>query len=282
MRPHFIDMHDGGRRFLIEFPPPPLMRPHGTVLMIQPFAEEFNLCRRVLAEQARRLSERGWHILLPELFATGDSDGDESSITLARWREDLDYLTQRAREQTPGPLVVIAPRLAALLAVDLAKRRAGLVQAIVLWQVPETGNRILDPVMKVTLIGDERQVAQSVVEAELHSSSVRVAGVSYLRAFISELAALSAGASLNAPSPASLRVQLIQVARNELALKRGTERLVTMIDTWRAAGCQTGLDAVIAEPFWASMEPTLPEAVFIATERFLDEFLATRYTLPTR
>ena len=272
-------MHDGGRRFVVEFPPPPLMRSHGTVLMIQPFAEEFNLCRRVLAEQARRLSERGWHIVLPELFATGDSDGEESSISLARWRDDLDCLTQRACAQTPGPLVVIAPRLAALLAVDLVKRRPRVVQAMVLWQVPETGNQILDPLTKVSLNGAERQIVQSVVEPELHSSSVRVAGVSYLRSFIDELAALSAGAPLNAPSSASLRVQFIQVARNELALKRAAERLAPMLDTWRVAGCQTGLDAVIAEPFWASMEPTLPEAVFVATERLLDEFLTTRYAL---
>jgi hypothetical protein len=68
----------------------------------------------------------------------------------------------------------------------------------------------------------------------------------------------------------------VQLARSEIARKRGTEQSAPVLDGWRAAGGRGSLDGVLAEPFWASMEPTQPHAAFESTERFLDQLLSRR------
>ena len=47
--------------------------------------------------------------------------------------------------------------------------------------------------------------------------------------------------------------------------------LAGLAQQWLEAGRQPTLRAVQGEPFWSSLEPSMPAAAFEATEEFLDE-----------
>jgi alpha/beta superfamily hydrolase len=61
----------------------------GTTLIIPPFAEELNKSRWILAEVGRELARRGVASILPDLYGTGDSDGEFREACWTRWRKDI-------------------------------------------------------------------------------------------------------------------------------------------------------------------------------------------------
>ena len=63
-------------------------RAHG-VLLCNPFGQEAIRAHRLLRVVAGRLARAGFHVLRFDYFGTGDSDGDDESVTLAGWVEDV-------------------------------------------------------------------------------------------------------------------------------------------------------------------------------------------------
>ena len=71
-----------GKIFVLEFVPSGTSR--GSIIIVPPFAEEMNRSRKMLSAQARRLMQIGYRVWLPDLFGTGDSQGDFCGW-LRRW-----------------------------------------------------------------------------------------------------------------------------------------------------------------------------------------------------
>ena len=62
----------------------------GTALLVlPPFYEEMNCCRRLFSSLAWQLTIEGIDTYLPDFYGTGDSSGDFSEISLDLWRRDL-------------------------------------------------------------------------------------------------------------------------------------------------------------------------------------------------
>lgn len=116
--------------------------PRGSVLCVQPLGNERPLARHALALQAWRLAERGWTVLMVDLFACGDSPGDPGDATLEGWRADLLRAAMLARQEHSGANVLWGVRHGALLAADVAVALDQLVDAFVFWQAPESGRKI--------------------------------------------------------------------------------------------------------------------------------------------
>jgi uncharacterized protein len=86
MQPLFLDT---GPRRLFAIHHPAAAPARGALLFVPPWAEEMNKSRRMVALAARALAAEGWHVLLPDLSGTGDSDGDLGSVAWADWLADL-------------------------------------------------------------------------------------------------------------------------------------------------------------------------------------------------
>jgi exosortase A-associated hydrolase 2 len=90
----------------------------GTVLLVQPFAEEMNKSRRMFSLLGEALLNVGVSSLLLDPFGTGDSGGDFEDARWEMWRLDLsvgaDYLAHLGAPVT----AVVALRTGALLAAD--------------------------------------------------------------------------------------------------------------------------------------------------------------------
>lgn len=108
----------GGERFVLRFSPAEAVC-RGRLVLVQPFAEEANKSRRMLSECARAAAASGWHVVLGDVFGTGDSAGDFSEASWAAWLADV----RRFCESTPGdtPLVLCGLRLGALLIADVIR-----------------------------------------------------------------------------------------------------------------------------------------------------------------
>src|SRR6185436_14934074 len=62
-------------------------------------AEEMNKCRRMIAEAANALAALGVAALVPDLFGTGDSEGEFRDADWETWKADLDTAVAWASEE---------------------------------------------------------------------------------------------------------------------------------------------------------------------------------------
>ena len=58
-------------------------------IICHPFAEEKKSSHRILVELAHALVKKGFFVLLFDLRGCGDSEGDDSDITISAWQQDI-------------------------------------------------------------------------------------------------------------------------------------------------------------------------------------------------
>ncbi|MGH8264262.1 MAG: hydrolase 2, exosortase A system-associated, partial [Steroidobacteraceae bacterium] len=86
------------------------------VLVVPPFADEMNKSRHLLAQAARGLADEGWHVVLPDLYGTGDSDGEFADASWSRWKRDLGEIIDSVRGEGLEVGALVGVRTGALLA----------------------------------------------------------------------------------------------------------------------------------------------------------------------
>lgn len=125
-------------------------RPRGLVVHVAPFAEELNKTRRMVSQQARRLADAGFSVLLPDLLGCGDSPGHFEDATWVDWQRDVTASAAWLRRRHPEgdlPLWLWGTRLGGLLAAECAA--ACQAQGLLLWQPVFDGVKHLQQFLRV-------------------------------------------------------------------------------------------------------------------------------------
>lgn len=297
LEPTFLDGFQGGRRFALWVGPPAGVPARGCVLCIQPFGEEANLSRRVLVAQACRLAGTGWTTLIVDLFGTGDSDGATADASLPLWRADLLRASRIARERVAGPFVLWGTRMGALLAAELAIALDQLAAAMLFWQPAASGAQFIDPLLKLARVGavarqagtghasDPAQAgiaaggsgtaigpgsASDALPAGSGNGLLDLAGHRLRRDLVDDLAAMSMQPPVHGEHGAPCPVLMLGIQRVLAVAAPAPKPLSALAERWLTEGYLSSLRVVQGEPFWASLEPSLPLAAFEATERFLE------------
>lgn len=252
-----------GERFCLYHRPAGACR--GTVLYVQPFAEEMNKSRRMAAIQARALAALGYGVLQVDLAGCGDSDGEFADARWEHWKLDLASARAWLLEREGQPVSLLGLRLGALLALDYARTALPPVERIVLWQPVLQGPAFLTQFLRLRLAGDMLGAADNAgggtktLRAQLAGGqALEVAG--YLLA--PELAAAidALDATLIAPFVPVDWFEI--VASDERALPPAAERVAAL---WSGQGAAPRMHKVTGQPFWATQETAECKALVDAT-----------------
>jgi exosortase A-associated hydrolase 2 len=265
---HFIDGQRG--RLFLALWAPRQARSGRCVLVVPPFAEELNKCRRMVALTARGLAARGMATVVPDLFGTGDSEGDFEQAEWDLWSTDLHSTASWCRSHGLEPVALLAVRLGAALAAHaLSRGDLDPVSRTVLWQPVWDGPRFLTQFLRLRVAAalaelDRKETVQE-LRARLGAGEViEVAGYG----LSGHLAQALDGAAPPKCMPGQLgRTLWAEVLRGDNATLPPLS--ANLIHATRAAGGEAIELAVAGEPFWTTTEVTTVPVLVNSTVEFL-------------
>lgn len=239
------------------------------VLVLPAFAEEMNKTRRMLSLFAQQAQAAGIGTLIPDLYGTGDSDGDFGEATLERWADDLGRAAQWLEARSTAPLSVLAVRNGALLADLLPDRRPG--GSLVLWQPVTSGRVHANQFLRLRLAGEllagGGQADPAALRKELEREGrLEVAGYEVSAELLRGLESLE----LKQLDPGRYgKIRAFEVGTMQSpAVSPALERVLA---GWRRDGGDIVGAVVGGDPFWGTTEIATVPALVTAT---VDAFLA--------
>lgn len=237
------------------------------VLVCPPFAEEMNKSRRMITQVAHRLCDIGYTVVVPDLFGTGDSEGDFSEATWDRWLQDLRAAEDWAIAQGWRVTTLLGVRLGCLLGAHYAARIDGArpQPLLIFWQPITDGARALEQFLRIrlaaSLMRDTRETSAGLKAQLTAGQVVDVAGYGVS----AELARGLDSVKMAGVVAAHTRIRWFEVLRSAdaptpLTVTRAIEQLLRQ-------GAQVSLRTLIGEPFWAATEiVSLPELLDLTVD----------------
>lgn len=230
-------------------------------IVLPPFAEEMNKSRHILSAMVRALGDAGHDVLLPDLYGTGDSEGDFGSASIDVWCDDILMLIEKLADK--GRVGLIGLRSGALLAATVASRRA--VDSLTLIHPVADGRQQLNQLLRLRLAGGltdggKRESAAELRQRLADGQALEIAGYRLSPEMASGLESLAL-AELQITGVE--RIDWIElVADVERPLMPSSLRIV---DQWQEAGMRVESETIVCDQFWATQEiarcPALVDAV---------------------
>ncbi len=240
-------------------------RTEDAVLIVPPFAEEMNRCRRMFTLLGQRLASMGTATLVLDLSGTGESAGDFGDVTWETWREDLRVTLEHASAIGYRRVSICGVRLGALLALDSIARDGTRVDGpVLLWQPVLDGSAFLTQFLRLRLASGLRSSAQPQettrsLRARLGSGeSIEVAGYRINPALVAAVDPLRL-ASLAQRAAVPLSWFEISSASD------ASSPAVSIGNELRSVGMQVDYEHCAGEPFWSLAEITTVPALIEAT-----------------
>ena len=221
---------------------------HTALLILPPFAEEMNCCRRLLAKLARQLASFGIDTFLPDFAGTGDSAGQFSQISLQQWRADLLQFLPELQQYSQVQL--LGCRFGAALLLDwLPALQAQLkISQILLWQPQLQTDRFWQQLQRQQLLGT--------VAVAASEHTLDVAGYAVPLQLRTEIQTLQS--HLPTSSTAILWLESSLTGEIGAAAKKIQQ-----------AHPSLQLQTIQASPYWLSQEPTDSGELISASLTFL-------------
>jgi exosortase A-associated hydrolase 2 len=150
-KPFFIN-GTHGRLFALYYPPENT-EPEGLVIHLPAFAEEMNKSRRMVALQAKALSNNNFGVLVLDLFGTGESEGLLENATWQTWLDDVDSAIHWLKQQYSDiPLYLWGLRFGCALAVSYAVQANTEIRGLMLWQPLLSGKMLLNQFLRLRVV----------------------------------------------------------------------------------------------------------------------------------
>lgn len=238
------------------------------VLVCPPFAEEMNKSRKMLTELAELLAAQGIAVIIPDLYGTGDSDGDFSDATWERWQSDLRLTEQWLQTKGWQISALLGIRAGCLLAAQYAQSRTDGVRNTVFWQPTLDGARMLDQFLRLrvaaSLMSDDKETIATLKQRFTAGETVEVAGYGIAPRLVKELEALKMLRLLSDKSGGLHWFEVLRAA--DAALPVPTQNVLQNL---KQEGLSVRLHSVVGEPFWAATEIVCIQSLVSATAAVL-------------
>jgi exosortase A-associated hydrolase 2 len=244
------------------------------VLLVPPFAEEMNRTRRMWTLLASALAAQGIEVLIPDLYGTGESDGDFADARWEHWIADLAAARRLAREDGAKRVVLVGVRLGALLALDFLRHaqaddpesQVAPVTQVVLWQPVVNGEQFLTQFLRLKLAagmrqaGGQQQTTTALRARMAEGEPVEVAGYELSPALARTIDALNLVTLAHESLPP---LAWFEVSTSETPAL--TPVAVRTVAALRRAGVRVETRAMPGEAFWSLQEITVAPQLVDAT-----------------
>ncbi len=244
------------------------------VLVVPPFADEMNKCRRMVTLLAMQLAQSGIVTVVPDLYGTGDSGGDFVDAGWDLWQDDL-ARTARWCEGAVGPVTgLLGIRLGCALACE-DKVLAAMpdLSRTVFWQPVLDGSRHLTQFMRVRVAASmANDVKESIADlrAELMATGeIEISGYRTSRGLVAELDAVKESPVLPGRLGAVDWFEIVREAGQPVSPASARS-----IQASADAGLRVESHAIAGEPFWATTEIVTNDELVSATFNSLSRALA--------
>lgn len=204
---------------------------------------------------ADALGEGGHHVMLPDFYGTGDSEGEFSEASWSGWLEQLICcIASMQSDYEISRYSLVALRTGALLVADCLQRLPASLEKLVFWQPVIDGDVYLNQFLRIRLAsnmlaGDEKVNTQSLKQLLADGDVVEVAGYALTSAVADGLSKSSLKRIDASSLPETYWIDL--VAREGVAPPLPNRNL---IETWDEAEVNVQYRAVAGESFWNSAE----------------------------
>lgn len=241
------------------------------MLVAPPFAEEMNKCRRSITTLSLLLCRHGIATVVPDLYGTGDSEGEFGAADLPTWSKDLNAAGEWAETLGCRPTTLLAIRLGAAIAAHaLSDRTLQPFERTVLWQPVWDGDRFLTQFLRLRIAAglmEDRKESVAELRRRINDGEpLEVAGYELSSTLFRELSSLKSDAL-----PASLgRLLWCEVGRGPTeGLSAGSRQKA---DRYAKSHGPVAVrtEAFDGEPFWMSTETVVNAALLEATCRAFD------------
>ena len=261
---HFVDGPQGPIFAVLR---QPAGNARGCVLVVPPFAEEMNKCRRMVAAVAMGLADTGIATIIPDLYGTGDSGGEFSDCDWTGWQHDLQRVARWAVDQRQVRFTgILAIRFGAALAAQLAAVDSfPRIGRAVLWQPVFDGKRHLTQFLRLRVAAslleeDKKESLADLRQRLLAGESLTVAGYDLSGRLAAALDNLAAPATLPEPWAQLHWMEIVRDPQDGLPAPSKV-----LVENSRATGQSVKIELVTGEPFWSSTEIVVNESMVAST-----------------
>jgi exosortase A-associated hydrolase 2 len=221
--------------------------------MVAPFAEEMNKSRKMLTDVSHALAEHAVATVLPDLYGTGDSEGEFRDALWDGWAHDLQSVASWASHEGSPVTALLCVRTGCLLGAQLARVLGGSVTRTVFWQPVIEGERFLTQFLRLrvaaSMSGPEKESTAGLRERLRSGEHLEVSGYELSEELVAGIETARLTTEL---TPDVGRLHWMEVVRGDDGELPGAS--TRAIEAARAAGVTVETHAIPGEPFWSSTE----------------------------
>lgn len=213
-----------------------------------------NKSRKMLADVASALAQRGVATVLPDFYGTGDSEGEFRDADIDVWVQDLVATSQWVASIGWPIRSLLCVRLGCTIGARLVRHADMKLHSSVFWQPVLDGRRFLTQFLRLrvaaSMMSDAGKECVEQLRARLHETdSLEVAGYELTRKFADQVEQLQLGPEL---VPAIGMLHWMELVRGDDA--QLTPAGQASVEAARAKHVQVTAHAIAGEPFWSSVE----------------------------
>lgn len=161
------------------------------VIFIPPFAEEMNKSRRMMALLGHSLAAKGVLVVIPDLYGTGDSEGDFSDARWPVWLDNIQQLVQKLKEQGIQTISFVGLRIGCLLISDLVSERQIAAKCVIFWKPVTSGKQMINQFLRLrvanSMMSGDKETTDSLRRLLASEGELEVAGYSLNEELVSTI-----------------------------------------------------------------------------------------------
>lgn len=231
------------------------------VLIVPPFADEMNKTRKMFTDVSQDLAKRGIATVLPDLYGTGDSEGEFCDADWDIWKGDLAQAAGWSAAEGWPVQALLCVRLGCALGAETARISLHGIRQTVFWQPVLDGPRFLTQFLRLrvaaTLMDEDRRESVSELRDRLRQGeTLEVAGYELAPQLAKQIDEVHLEPAVG---PYLGNLSWMEVIREAVDLPAPSRDAVVRA---RQSVGAISVHTVVGQPFWSTTEIVrIPELV---------------------